>query len=598
MEGAVESPDRAGTLLGRVAVSRDVIEGGAAMVAVSRPSSERVMGMRPELLDRIARELPALLLVLTPIALLNVLIGTRPVAPPAPAELDAVVGASLGPGTSVLDIGFRAQLAVFQAVAGAGWSSSLLQSGRALCLLAGLLPAAMLWPLLRRLDLGGNAAATAVIVAGLAPLALRLQPNVDPGAVAGCWIALAAVVGFRVRPGAGRVLAVSTLLVAAVLSAPVAAAGLLALAAHTLLVARPGGLLRPAPRVTLAILAAVAAAGVVGWALLGNSTGGPGTAAVPLPTLIAILGLGALVLARAWVRRPDLRPVVTMIAVWLACSVGPDPARSTLLLAVPALALLVGALLSDVAADQGPRFSIAAATAVTVALVSGMVTVVWPVAPPAPSSYQPLARWLNGELDERVVLSAAPLDRAELVAAGVPAGRFAVDSVPAGAVTVVPSEAGCGELGSPVVRVASVAGALSVCAPPPPAADVVLSSGTGPLLAANPALETSEPARRLLLQDTVDSRLVAVLAGAALQHVLQIEDFPAVPGEPADTPRRMAVLRGIVAAVDVDGRPAASSLELHLNAQRPPFHPDVRPLSDGRLVVHFRLPGAAPVPPG
>jgi hypothetical protein len=568
------------------------------MVAVSRAASGRVTGVRIALLDRIAGDLPALLLVLTPIALLNVLIGTRPVAPPAPAELDAVIGAGLGTAASVADIGFRAQLAAAQAVAGATWSASLLQSGRALCLLAGLLSAALLWPLLRRLDLGGNAAATAVIVAGLAPLALRLQPNVDPGAMAGCWIALAALVGFRVRLDTGRVLALTAFLVAAVLTAPVAATGLLALGAHALLVARPGGLLRPAPRVLLAILAAASAAALTAWAVSGGRTGGPGTTAVPLPALIAILALGTLVLARAWSRRPDLRPVVTMIAVWLACSVGPGPARSTLLLAVPALALLVGALLGDAAADQGPRFSIAAATAVTVALVSGMVTVVWPVAPPAPSSYQPLARWLNGELDERVVLSAAPLDRAELVAAGVPAGRFAVDSVPAGAVTVVPSEAGCGELGSPVVRMASVAGALSVCAPPAPAADMVLTAGTGPLLAANPALQISGPARQLLLADKVDSRLVTVLAGAAMQHVLQIEDFPTVAGEPLDSARRMAVLRGVVPAVDVNGRPAASSLELYLNAQQPPFHPDVRPLSDGRLVVHFRLAGADPVPPG
>ncbi len=340
------------------------------------------------------------------------------------------------------------------------------------------------------------------------------------------------------------------------------------------------------------------AAAVLGWALLGGPTGGLGTTPAPLPTLIAILGLGALVLARAWMGRPDLRPVVTMVAVWLACSVGAGPARSTLLLAVPALALLVGALLSDVAADQGPRFSIAAATAVTVALVSGMVTVVWPVAPPVPSSYQPLARWLTGELDERVVLSAAPLDRAELVAAGVPAGRFAVDSVPVGSVTVVPSEAGCGELGSPVVRMPSAAGVLSVCAPPAPVADMVLTTGTGPLLATNPALELSEPAHQLLLADRVDGRLATVLAGAAMQHVLQIEDFPTVPGESADTARRMAVLRGVVAVIDVNGRPAASSLELYLNAQQPPFRPDVRPLSDGRLVVHFRLAGPESIPPG
>ncbi len=207
-----------------------------------------------------------------------------------------------------------------------------------------------------------------------------------------------------------------------------------------------------------------------------------------------------------------------------------------------------------------------------------------------------MARWLTGELDDGVVLSAAPLDRAELVAAGVPASRFATSSVPDGAVTVVPAEAGCGQIGSPVVRMASVAGVFSVCVPRAP--DRVLTAGTGPLLAGNNSLTISESARRLLSADRVDSRLVTVLSGAAITHSVDLVDFPAPRGEAPDAPRRTAVLAGVVAAVDVNGRPAASSLELYLNAQQPPFRPDVRTLPDGRLVVHFRLPVAGPVPPG
>jgi hypothetical protein len=176
-----------------------------------------------------------------------------------------------------------------------------------------------------------------------------------------------------------------------------------------------------------------------------------------------------------------------MVAVWLGCALVPGPARLTaLLLAVPALALLGGALLETGAADRSPRLSIAAATAVTVALVSGMVTALWPSGPPRPSSYEPLARWLTAELEPNVVLSAAPLDRAELVAAGVPAGRFATDSVPGGAVTVVPADAGCGEVRTPVARVASAAGPLSVCAPPPSAPHVLPAAAIGSKLAANP----------------------------------------------------------------------------------------------------------------
>ena len=90
--------------------------------------------------------------------------------------------------------------------------------------------------------------------------------------------------------------------------------------------------------------------------------------------------------------------------------------------------------------------------------------------------------------------------------------------------------------------------------------------------------------------------MAAVLAGAALvnptgpANPVEVVDFPALPGEPPTALRRSAVLAGVVRAVDVNGRPAASALELYLNAQPPPLRPELRTLPDGRLVVHFRLP--------
>ena len=317
-----------------------------------------------------------------------------------------------------------------------------------------------------------------------------------------------------------------------------------------------------------------------------------GSSAIGLPTLLLVLGLAALVLTRAWAVRPELRVLITAITVWLGCALVPGPTRLTsLLLVVPGLAVLIGALLAEADGPPRPRFSVAAAMAVTVALVSGVVTVLWPAAPPLPSSYEPLARWLTRELSDDVVLSAAPLDRAELIAAGVPASRFATESVPAGAVTVVPTEAGCGQIGSPVVQLVSSTGSLSVCAPAAP--EIVLSAGAGPQLAARPAVRMPDSTRLLLQDGRVDSRLVTVLAGAAMTQPVEVVDFPAVPGEPIAAPRRTAVLRGVVRAVDVNGRPAASALELYLNAQQPPFRPDVTALPDGRLVLHFRLATAA-----
>jgi hypothetical protein len=553
------------------------------VVAVDRAGITRLDPIR-----RLAVDLPPLLLVLTPIALLNVLVGIRRGGSPAPSEVEAVLGAdAVGPGR-LAELGFHLQLAVVQATASVLWDSGLLQAGRGLSLITGSLAALLLWPVLRRLDLGANAVATAMIIAGLGPLALRLQPTVDPGALAACWIAVAAAARYRVPPTPGRTRLAAALLVAAVLTAPVAGVGLLAMTGYALITGRVGTRLPPRVGVGLAVVAALGAAGGAVW-LLPSVTGA--TSGIPWPALVALIGPGLLAVGRSWNRRPELRPVAVLVGVWLCCAIAPGPARHTaLLLAVPPLALLVGALLTDSAAELLPRFSIAAATAVTVALVSGVVTGLWPLPPPGPGSYQQLARWLTVELDARVVLSAAPLERAELIAAGVPADRFAPDSVPAGAVTVVPSEAGCGDIGSPVLQMSSASGPLSVCAPPVPASDPVLTPGAGPLLVQSSGIPMAEPARRLLLEDRVDSRLVTVLAGAATSHAVEIDGFPPVSGESTAGPRRVAVLGGVVPVFDVDGRPAASALELFLNAQPPPYRPDVRALPDGRLVVHFRLP--------
>ena len=351
---------------------------------------------------------------------------------------------------------------MLQAVAGAAWDSSLLQSARGICLLAGLVSAALLWPVLRRLGLGGNAATTAVIVAGLGPIALRLQPSVDPGAVAAVWIGLAAAVGFRVRPGpVGRVVVLTALAAAAVTSL-VAAAGLLAAAAHALAGRTPvaascrRGAAAPALAVPAAVLAAVAAVAVAAP----GASGGRAAGAVPLLSLLACSG---------WPRWSWAGPGSTgrtcawwsiMVAVWLGCALVPGPARLTaLLLAVPALALLGGALLGErrhrpqPAAvhrrrdrrDGGPgqRHGDRAVAERTAA--AQLVRTAGALAD-------------RGAGADDVVLSAAPLDRAELVAAGVPAGRFATESVPDGAVTVVPADAGCGEVGTPLARMASAAG--------------------------------------------------------------------------------------------------------------------------------------------
>ena len=224
------------------------------MVAIGRWSA-----IRADAAQRMVADLPAVLLVLTPVALLNALVGIRRGAP-NPAEADAVITASLGlPGTFGADVGFLAQLTAAQSVAGTLSELSLLQTARGLCLLAGLLSAALLWPVLRRLDLSGNAAATAVIVAGLGPIALRLQPSVDAGAPAAFWLVLAAAIGFRVRASARRTGAVAAALIMAVGTAPLAAAGLLGLLLHRLAVGRGAA----AERIALPVAVAAAVGAVL-----------------------------------------------------------------------------------------------------------------------------------------------------------------------------------------------------------------------------------------------------------------------------------------------------------------------------------------------
>ena len=393
------------------------------MIAVDRAGITRLDPIR-----RLAVDLPPLLLVLTPIALLNVLVGIRRGGSPGPSEVEAVLGAdAVGPGR-LAELGFHLQLAVVQATASVLWDSGLLQAGRGLSLLTGSLAAVLLWPVLRRLDLGANAVATAMIIAGLGPLALRLQPTVDPGALAACWIAVAAAARYRVPPTPGRTRLAAALLIAAGLTAPVAGVGLLAMTGYALITGRVGTRLPRRVGVGLAVVAALGAAGGAVW-LLPSVTGA--TSGMSWPALVACSGwrrwrwaqLGAAPRAAAGRARSG--------SGWAARSPPDPPGRPPCCWRCPPLALLVGALLGDPAAELRPRFSIAAATAVTVALVSGVVTGLWPVAAARPA---PTSRWPAGSPSSStrgVVLSAAPLDRVELVAAGVPADRFAADSVPA-----------------------------------------------------------------------------------------------------------------------------------------------------------------------
>ncbi len=535
--------------------------------------------------------LPSLLLAVIPIALVHLLIGMQTGGAATPAEAAAVTG--IGAGTlAPADVAFVGQLTAVAALVGPDGAVTLLELARGVCLLAGLLAALLLWPVACRLQLGADAAAAAVLVAGVVPLVAGLQPTVDPGSVSVFWFVAAAVCGVRLRITGLTVVGAGAGVAAAVLTAPLVAVGLLAFVAHGF----AGGLLAPSrsrgQRMTAAAVAVAMAAVVAALAIGRTPVGGPGEVPVGGPASLVVIGAGAVVVLLAWRWRPELRPVATMAAAWLGCALWPGPARLTaLLLAVPVLALLCAAVVGD-AADRTPdrswRVPVAAAGAVVVSAVTAAAMIVGLVALPDRQTYGPLARWLQGELDPGTVLAAAPLDRAELIAAGVPDQRFAGGAPSSVGAWVVSDAAGCGPAGTPVVTVPSAGGQLGVClaaGPPAVAADM---AGAGPLLAGNGALRLDDAARQALLAGRVDGRLVAVLVAAATTRRIEVIDFPAVAGEPDGALRRTAVLAGVGPSGDEVGR---SSMVEFLQAQRPPFRPEVSTVDGGGLVVHFRVAG-------
>lgn len=529
------------------------------------------------------------LLAAVPAILLHLLVITRGVGGPASeGEARIVVAANdAATATAPADAAFTRQLAVVQSVLGSMDGAELLQAARVLCLLAGLLTALLLWSVARRTLFSREGAAVAVVVAGSSPVALLLHADVDAGALAACWLVAAAAVGaaggtglddrgrLRVAPPAAAAAAVGV--AAAVLTAPLAAAGVLAIVAALAVrdLPTPGNRGR-AGRVVVAVVAGVAAVGV---AVLAVTRTSPTTAAAtvdgPLFGTTLVVGV-ALVGAGFW-RVPRLRPVAVAAAVWLACALWPGSARLTaLLLAMPLLALLAGALVGDNSAR--PRFPVAAAVAVAVAFTAGVIAVAGPVGTQPTATYGDLAQWLSAELDPTTPLQADALARAELVARGVPAGRFVTGATP-DAVRVVALRAGCSTGDAAIATVPTPGGGVVLCRPGGWGTPDV-TPGIGPVLAGNPALTLSAQARRVLIDGRVDARLAVALAGATASHLLTIEDFPPAPGAPADAPRRTAVL-AVTGSIGV---------ETYLSGQVAPYRPELIRQSDRSLLVHFRVP--------
>ncbi|WP_219416990.1 hypothetical protein [Pseudonocardia nigra] len=498
------------------------------------------------------------------------------------------------------------QIAAVQALLADVGQHTVIDAVRAVMVVFGVLASLLLWPVSRRLGLPAPAAGVAVALSGLTAPGVALHAAVDPGAVAAVWLAVAVVLAGR---GRGATAGAYAAAVAAVLTAPVAATGLLAFTAHGIL---SGQLATSFPRRGRYVLAAMAAAGAAFVAVgVGISAGGAGTP--PIAVLIGLLLAGAVVVGFAWYRLPPVRAVATGVAALLLVAAVPGPRSTTvLLLAVPALAVLAAAMLHRLTARKRatggrhgrPDPAPVLRRVLAAVLVAGLATSVPVVL--AASALDPergaLAGWIRTQLAPGVPVHADALTTAQLRRDGIAPDRLlpADGQVPPGAAVVHVSRPGAtvadpagrllaefphGPGGGPVsVR---LPGATDGSAGGPD--DAAERERLGALLAGNPALTLTEPARQALLAGDVDLRLVTVLSGLASAHRLGIAEFPAVPGEPADAPRRTVLID------TVDGAPATAPnatelVQRWLRGQQPPYRPGaVEPAGDV-LIVQYPTP--------
>lgn len=114
----------------------------------------------------------------------------------------------------------------------------------------------------------------------------------------------------------------------------------------------------------------------------------------------------------------------------------------------------------------------------------------------------------------------------------------------------------------------------------------------GSWLADNPALTLAPAAAQVLRSGQVDMRLATALAGLSSWHRLTIANFVAVPDEPADATRRVALV------TEVDGKStavagAADRAQQQLAGEPPTTRPASAAVEQGVLVVRYTVPSPA-----
>lgn len=593
--------------------TRDAVEPAPGATPGTPAAIGPVPGLVTALRDQIRFRLPAawfaLAAILTIAAHAAAVRTNQRVAALGEARLAAAAwamrrGGSTGDSGSLVDRLGALQLAVLETLLPVG-GVPVLEAARWACAVAGVAAALLLWPVLRGVGLSQPSSAVGVAGFGVAGPALMLTTGVSSVVLAASWLALAAA--FAIRRGS-RGKAATCAAALAISTAPLAAAALLAFAAHVVL----DRTFRCPARVRIPL-----AIGLGGAALavgVAATTSGPlaGAAGSVVTHAAALVGasVGLLLIGLAWTVARWLRPVLSAAVLLLAALVVPGPSRAdAALLAVLLLAIAAAVLVQYVAERARTRWPAVSRSALPVAglLVVLVVPALVGAAVRAPAASRPaLAAWVVSDLPPGTVLSADALDRAELVDAGFPpdqlrrpderleAGFAVVADRPGAGSTTSTGPTSCADGTTIAVDPRGSGGAAAaVCRTdgdgPVVAAERTARARLGGLLAANPALALAPSAAAALGAGDVDSRLLLVLATLAAAHDLSVAEFPVAELDASDAPRRRVLV------TEVDGRHAGTAplLRTWLSAQEPPFRPTLITAVGPALLVGYPAPATA-----
>jgi hypothetical protein len=295
---------------------------------------------------------------------------------------------------------------------------------------------------------------------------------------------------------------------------------------------------------------------------------------------------------------------------------GPDPgddgarlpgARHSSGLAAPALGALASRAGAHRARTRRPLLTRLLASVLTLAVVA-LVTVLLlrtgttkePVgtAPPGrdDATWVELVRWAEAELYPHTPVLVRDDLLADVTAAGGDENRFRpLDAEVPGALLLVTTEPPPGSVvlarfGNPAST------ALTVVDPhpgKPTPAEFERRQRLSAAILANPYTGATGRAADVLQRADVDARLLGLLALLVAQLGVGVADFPPAPGEPADGPfARHVLLDRVGGEPAAPGEPVTDRLLAFLDAQLPPFSPDVVDVTENGVRVGFRYESA------